>query len=315
MEYGVQHRTKAGRLDASVRLRSRNAVAWALCLLMPVVAWAQEAAPSTSAPSLRQRYATLQPALERSPFRGPVHLASVEGDRTLLGDVHAIISQPFGVISGALAQPEQWCEVLILHLNTKYCRVAGDSPKPQLDLRVGKKFDQPLGAATRVRFGFRTVSSTPDYLAVELQAPEGPFDTRDYRILLEATPLDDGRTFIHMGYSFSYGSMSRMAMQVYLSTIARDKVGFTVADRQATGEPPRYIGGMRGAVERNTMRYYLAIDSYLASMSLPPAERVETRFRSWFDATEKFPTQLREIDRETYLAMKRSEYLRQQTAK
>ncbi len=289
----------------------------ALCLLVPAAAWAQTAAPAAapSGASLRQRYATLQPAMERSQFRGPVHLASVEGDRTIQGDVHAVVSQPFASVSGALAKPEQWCEVLILHLNTKYCRAANDVSPPQLDLRLGKKFDQPLSAATAVRFAFRTVSSTPDYLAVEMQAPDGPFDTRDYRIVLEATPLDGGRTFIHMGYSFTYGTMSRIAMQVYLSTIARDKVGFTLSDNQEAGAAPRYIGGIRGLVERNTMRYYLAIDSYLGSLALPPAEQVDKRFRNWFDATEKFPAQLHEIDREPYLAMKRSEYQRQQTAR
>jgi len=139
-------------------------------------------------------------------------------------------------VSGALARPEQWCEVLILHLNTKYCRAANDVSPPQLDLRLGKKFDQPLSAATAVRFAFRTVSSTPDYLAVEMQAPDGPFDTRDYRIVLEATPLDGGRTFIHMGYSFTYGTMSRIAMQVYLSTIARDKVRVVVEHRTVTDD-------------------------------------------------------------------------------
>jgi hypothetical protein len=70
---------------------------------------------------------------------------------------------------------------------------------------------------------------------------------------------------------------------------------------------------MRGAVERNTMRYYLAIDAYLASLAVPASQQSEKRLQHWFDATERYPRQLHEIDRTAYLSMKRSEYKRQQT--
>jgi hypothetical protein len=60
------------------------------------------------------------------------------------------------------------------------------------------------------------------------------------------------------------------------------------------------------------MRYYLAIDAYLGALSSPPSEQFEKRLQSWFTSTELFPRQLHEIDRTTYLDMKRSENLRQQ---
>ncbi len=65
-------------------------------------------------------------------------------------------------------------------------------------------------------------------------------------------------------------------------------------------------------VERNTMRYYLAISTYLQALALPPAAQPQARFAAWFDATEKYATQLHEVDRAPYLAMKRNEYRRQQ---
>ena len=74
------------------------------------------------------------------------------------------------------------------------------------------------------------------------------------------------------------------------------------------------IGGMRGLVERNTMRYYLAIEAYLGSLATPQAGRAQWRFEHWFDATEQYPRQLHEIDRAPYLEMKRNEYQRQQAA-
>jgi hypothetical protein len=75
-----------------------------------------------------------------------------------------------------------------------------------------------------------------------------------------------------------------------------------------------YVGGMRGVVERNTMRYYLAIDTYLDSLSAPPPQRRDQRLQAWFEATERYPRQLHEVTREAYLRMKRDEVRRQESA-
>jgi hypothetical protein len=55
------------------------------------------------------------------------------------------------------------------------------------------------------------------------------------------------------------------------------------------------------------MRYYLAIDAYLSS------QQQEKRFANWYDSTAQYSRQLKEVEREDYLAMKRKEYQRQQT--
>ena len=111
--------------------------------------------------------------------------------------------------------------------------------------------------------------------------------------MLEAVPLEAGDTFIHFSYSFAYGLAGRLALQVYLGTIGRDKVGFGVAGTGSDGKPV-YIGGIRGLVERNTMRYYLAIEAFLGAVSAPPQERLERRLRDWFAASERYPRQLHE---------------------
>jgi hypothetical protein len=116
---------------------------------------------------------------------------------------------------------------------------------------------------------------------------------------------------MHLTYSYTYGLAGKLAMQAYLATIGSDKVGFTVIGKEADGAP-EYIGGVRGVVERNTMRYYLAIDSYLGAVTAPPRHRLEKRLQSWFAATEQYPRQLHELGKADYLDMKRSEYLRQQ---
>ena len=99
-------------------------------------------------------------------------------------------------------------------------------------------------------------------------------------------------------------------METYLATVGSDKVGFTVTGKQADGQT-EFIGGLRAVVERNTMRYYLAIDAFLEAEKAAPAERLERRLQNWFTATESYPRQLHEMDRASYLEMKRAEVARQ----
>ena len=103
-------------------------------------------------------------------------------------------------------------------------------------------------------------------------------------------------------------------MQAYLATAGRSKVGFTITGRQPDGQPD-YIGGVRGPVERNTMRYFLAIDAYLGALTVPLPEQFEKRLRAWYDSTDVYARHLHEVDRAAYLEMKRNEYRRQQAAR
>jgi hypothetical protein len=67
------------------------------------------------------------------------------------------------------------------------------------------------------------------------------------------------------------------------------------------------IAGMRGLVERNTMRYFLAVEAYLGVPASPDQGHFEMRLRRWFDATELHARQLHEVDRQTFLDIKRRE--------
>lgn len=228
------------------------------------------------------------------------------------GDVYAVVDYPIGTVSDAFSSPANWCDALILHLNVKYCRPVTRDGSTALSTALGRNFDQPLSSAYRVEFSYRVAASRPDYVDVELAALQGPLGTGNYRISLKAVSLANQQTFVHLRYSYTYGFAGRMAMKTYLATTGSDKVGFTVIGDSK--DPQRqYIGGVRGAIERNTMRYYLAIDAYLGALATPAPARFEQSLERWFSATELYPRQLREIDRETYLAMKRREYARQQT--
>jgi hypothetical protein len=101
-------------------------------------------------------------------------------------------------------------------------------------------------------------------------------------------------------------------MHAYLATAGSKKVGFTITGTRSDGQVD-YVGGLRGMVERNTMRYYLAIEAYLGALSAPPAAQLEKRLQDWYVETERYPRQLHEIEKNDYLQMKRREYVRQQS--
>ena len=282
--------------------------AWLLCSFLLVSgAQAQAPAPDSAseggATALRAKYQSLQSALTNNPFKRKLALESTENPSKLAGDIYAVVDHPFERVRDGLKTPANWCEVLMLHLNTKHCAVQGGD---MVTVALGRKFDQPLSEATPVKFKFQLAAATADYLDARLSADEGPMSTRNYRIELTGTPIEGGKSFIHLSYSYAYGTAARFAMSAYLATLGSDKVGFTSTGKDAEGKP-QYIGGVRGVVERNTMRYYLAIDSFLDS---PAASELDKRFAGWFDATEQYARQLHEVDRADYLTMKRNEYRR-----
>lgn len=299
-------RRRTARLARSVPLAL--ALTAAGSVTAPAPAYAQDAT------ALLAKHATLTPALARSPFNRPIHLESSEASDRLEGHVFARIDQPFATVATALQRMRAWCDILILHINVKRCLAGNAQAAPTLSLVVGSKSEQSLDQAYEFDFSFKVAQEDPNYLQVALNAPRGPLGTSDYRIVLEASPVEGGRaSFLHLSYTYGFGFLARTATQGYLATAGRDKVGFSVIGRRADGQP-LYVGGTRGVVERNTMRYYLAIDAYLGALSAPPPLQVEKRLNAWHTGVELYPRQLRELDRTQYLALKRSEIKRQRQA-
>ncbi len=297
---------------SSWRRAALLSLALALGLAFASVALAQTQTASSAA-ALQNRFASLQHELAQSAFGRPLYLDSVQDSGDLSGDVYAIVEYPFARVKAALDKPEDWCDVLILHLNVKQCRTAGGPAFSALVVYVGTKHAQRLATASRINFSFRIPTDSEQYLQIELRADAGPVGTRNYRVMLEAVPLDSGRSFLHMTYSYSYGRLALLAMQGYLATIGRDKIGFTVVGRTVDGRPV-YVGDVRGVIERNAMRYYMAIDAYVRTFDLPAQEKLERRLRDWFAATERYAPQLHELSEREYLEMKRGEISRQQIA-
>jgi hypothetical protein len=253
--------------------------------------------------SLRGKYGELREPLRNNAFGRQLYIDSSESPNALQGDVYAVLEHPFDKVKDSLQDPNAWCDIMLLPFNTKYCHASDN----QLAVRIGRKYNQPVEQAYRIDFRFQNAAASSDYLESRLNAAQGPVGTRDYRIRVEAVPIEGGKTFMHLSYAYGYGTAGKLAMGAYLSTAGASKIGFSQTDGQPTT-------GVRGAIERNAMRYYLAIDAYLDALATPEAQRVDKRINSWFSATERYPKQLHEMDRATYVQMKKSEYDRQQTA-
>ena len=273
------------------------------------VSWVTVPALAQDPATLRNKNAAMQDKFASNQFGRPLVLESTQTAGDLRGDVYTVVEHPFATVKEALQANDHWCDILILHLNVKRCK-AGAAGK-SITLNVGRKFDQALEDAYELVFDWRLAAATADYLSVQLSADEGPLSTKNYRIQVEAIPLDAKRSLIHMSYAYAYGFAARMAMQTYLTTIGRNKVGFSITGRNAEGKPI-YIGGVLGLLERNTMRYYLAIDAYLVAYTLPPAEQFERRIQEWYASTQRYAAQLHEMEQNQYLEMKRKEMRRQQ---
>ena len=261
-----------------------------------------------NAAQLKARYASMNTELKNSPFNRPLLLDSKEESDSATGEVYAVVNYPYAKVNNALKDPNNWCDIMILHQNTKYCKASGNINDADLKMLIGKKVSQDLDEAHKMDLHYRLVKSDASSMAVRLDAVQGPMGTKNYKVLLEAVPINSKQTFLHFSYSYGYGLAGSVAIKTYLASVGRNKVGFS-PNEDGSG----YIGGVRGMVERNTMRYYLAIDSYLGSLSTPPDRQIIKRLQDWYAATERYPRQLREITRNAYMSMKREEVRRMET--
>jgi len=107
----------------------------------PVAAAMPDANPAAS---LRARYAALSAQPGPRQFQRPLFLASVESSRDLKGDIFALVDFSFADVDAALNGPAHWCDVLILHINTKYCTAFTNNAGTMLTINIGKKVSQPL---------------------------------------------------------------------------------------------------------------------------------------------------------------------------
>jgi hypothetical protein len=262
-----------------------------------------------SAQAMRELHRKLGDELAQSPLRRPIVLVSSETEGGLQGDVYAVVEHSLEEVRRALEGSSGWCEMLLLHINNRRCLIKRTGGGETLTLSVVPRYDKPIEQAFELSFEHRAAPSGRDYLRVDLGAQAGPMGTSNYRVLVEGVALGERQSFLHFAYAYDHNMVARLATMAYLATFGSDKVGFTPVGKMPDGSP-EYIRGLRGLVERNGMRYFLALEAYLDGMSAPAAQRADRRMRRWFAAVERYPRQLHEVDLATYLQGKREDHER-----
>jgi hypothetical protein len=268
--------------------------------------------PRKGADLLLDTYHKNMARLETSSFGLPLFLESVERDDRVHVDVYGIFDYPFSSVADVLKVPANWCDIVSLHLNVKSCTCREQSGAWLLTFYIGRKGYQPPEDARQVIYRYRSVVQQQGYLDIIFSANEGPFGTKDHMMRFESMPLDGGRTFVHVSYTYSDSAALRLAAKVYFATLGRSKVGFTVTGTDKNGKPV-YIGGPRGSIERNAVRYYFAIQSFMDSLRYPEENRFSMRTSEWYDLTSRYRKQLFELDKKDYLTFKTKEHTNQVT--
>jgi hypothetical protein len=268
--------------------------------------------PRSGRDILWETYLHTTTRLAVNSFGLPLYLDSFELEERVYVDVYGIFDYPFSSIVSALNVPATWCDIVTLHPNVKACTQSERSGDWLLTFYLGRKFYQPPEDANLVVYRYRNVMQQQGYLDIVLTADVGPMGTDDHRMMFEALPLDGGKTFVHVSYSYRDTVALRLAEKLYFTTLGRNKAGFTVTGRDSN-DKPILIGGPRGAVERNAVRYYLAIQAYMSTLSCSEESRLRMRLSKWYDLTIPFRRQLFDLEKAEYLMIKTAEQKNQAT--
>jgi hypothetical protein len=262
---------------------------------------------------MQSLYRSLQPRLAQSPFQRELALDSTEASERLSGDIYATLDAPLASLELVNRSPLRWCEILLLLSNTKSCVVGRQDEAPSLQMRMGTKGPQALATTTPMNFRFETSAPQATVLETHLSSNSGPMGTKDGKLRVQAIAVGPNKSFIHLHYSYSSSLAGRLATGVYLQTLGRGKVGFSKEQAEASRPADaHWVGGVRGIIERNTMRYFMGLSCALQFAGTEaPAQRFAQMAPCWYDDTERYPQQLHEMGRSEYLEMKRAEYARE----
>ena len=76
---------------------------------------------------LLEKYKELAEKLSQNQYKRPLFLDSSESANTVTGNAYAILNSSFPTVSDTFKNPKRWCDVMILHVNTKCCRANADT--------------------------------------------------------------------------------------------------------------------------------------------------------------------------------------------
>ena len=257
--------------------------------------------------SLLDKYHKIEKELEKNTPALPFYIESAVSKNASHVDIYGTIKYPFGLIKNEFLVPTNWCEMVLSHPDIKACTYKKMDDSWLLNIYHVNKFSKPLADSYQMKFVYRVSELQPAYFDVALTADEGPSHTRDHQFGIEAIALENNITFIHLRYSFEYSTLGYFLMKIF----GEGKVGFSVIGSDSYGKPV-YVVGLRGAVERDVVCYYLAILAYLDTLKIPAGQRFEKRISQWYDLAALYKKQLLDMEEAEYLTYKRQARMSQQ---
>jgi len=274
--------------------------ALAVAIVASVVAAWPVAVPAQGVGIARPAGSSLSPGID---------IDSKEDGSRVEGRIRGRVAHPLPAVARALGDPREWCAVALLHPNVKACTHEVDADGDHILLHTGPKGETALNKTYPLRYAYLLAKRDAQRVELRLTAKEGPLDTRDYNLAVDAI-ADGATTRIEVRYAYRTSLASRLATAGYLATVGSSKVGFTVTGTDNGGKPV-YIGGLRGIVERNAVRQLYALEAHLDTAAEPLPARDLKRFDRFYALCDRFAEQLREHGREEYVSLKKRELERQ----
>ncbi|MFZ5906537.1 MAG: hypothetical protein ACOYVJ_03885 [Nitrospirota bacterium] len=258
--------------------------------------------------SLINKYHKIEKELDKNTLAIPFYVESSVSKNASRVDIYGIIHYPFGLIKNELLVPTNWCEIVLSHPDIRACTYKKMHDTWLLNIYHVNKFSKPLEDAYQIKFVYRVSELQPYYFDIALNAHEGPSHTKDHEFGFEAIPLNEDTAFVHFRYSYNYSAWGYFFMKIF----GGGKVGFSVIGTDSDGKPV-YAGGLRGAVERDVVCYYLAILAYMDTLRIPAEQRFEKLVRQWYDLAALYKKRLLgKMEEEEYLTYKRQDRRSQQ---
>jgi hypothetical protein len=249
------------------------------------------------------RYRELVEVATAGPLRAPVQVQSSEDGNAIGAQVWGVLDVSFAKVSEVVTAPARFCDFVSLVIFVKACTHAGDLAPTTLTLYMGRKDYEDPDPDNALTFAYSVEAPNDAQRAVRLFVPEGLLGVKDNRLEFELWSVEQ-RTLVNVRTSYVASTQSKLATGTYLMTFGRNKIGFsTTTGADGKSQPVR---GVRGIIERNTMRYFLALQAYLETLDTAVEQREVARIERWFDATAQYEL-LYEVPREEYIANKTRE--------